>query len=247
MTAVQLGPQSHSYVRLYDQPEPKLKLTPRTIGAFTAVAMLYAGGGMLLNMAGIEFPIPTILDRTVVMETSTPETPAKPIERPITPTEVVRPKDDLTPITEVSDPVPPHAPLDMATGETAGPIFNDTTTDAGPIASGTAATPEPVAPAPAMIRSPAWLSRPTAAQLDRLYPDRAADRGLSGMVNLECRVTAQGTMSACVVLNETPLKLGFGEAALASTKYFRMSPLTVDGAPIEGAKVRIPMGFNIGE
>jgi periplasmic protein TonB len=69
---------------------------------------------------------------------------------------------------------------------------------------------------------------------------------------MECRVMAQGTVNNCVVLRESPTGYGFGDAALASTRYFKLNPRTVDGQAIEGAKVQIPtvhipMGFNLAE
>lgn len=97
-----------------------------------------------------------------------------------------------------------------------------------------------------MIRNPNWVAKPSAAQLGRIYPDRAAERGVSGSATLLCGVSASGTMVGCTVIDETPTGWRFGEAALAGSKFFRMSPRTVDGQAVEGAKVRIPIVFNIG-
>jgi periplasmic protein TonB len=98
-----------------------------------------------------------------------------------------------------------------------------------------------------VIRNPSWLQRPTARQVADLYPHIAAERGISGGATLMCEVIGTGAVRNCSVIDESPKGRGFGEAALASARLFKLNPRTVDGEAVEGAKVRIPLVFNLAD
>ena len=67
--------------------------------------------------------------------------------------------------------------------------------------------------------------------------------GLAGATELNCSVTKSGELSDCIVVKETPEGFGFGEAAIRMAPEFLMRPQSLDGSPVGGAKVTIPLRF----
>lgn len=111
---------------------------------------------------------------------------------------------------------------------------------AGPVlAQAPAATP---APGP-LITKPDWLRKPSGEDLANVWPAEASKKGVGGKATIACTVNISGTLRDCKVVSETPEGLGFGPAALMLSGSFQMKPQTVDGKPVAGAEVRIPLSF----
>lgn len=112
---------------------------------------------------------------------------------------------------------------------------------ADPQAGGAESSPPP---APPLITKAEWVSRPSAADMARVYPRVAMRKQISGQARLVCRLKADGRLTDCEATEETPAGMGFGEASLKLAAFFRMAPSDSAGPSLEGGTVMIPLVWN---
>ena len=115
-------------------------------------------------------------------------------------------------------------------------------------ADGPPTAPDPVRAVEATslpITTPEWLYRPSGADMARLLPPAAVREGVSGGARISCTVKADGRLTACTVLEETPPGFGYGKAAIRLSTYFRMKSLDRNGKPVAGGTVVIPLRWNL--
>lgn len=242
MMMIAAAGHGHERRALYEDTR---KPIPRWVWGAVGVSILaHAAGAVWLYNQRYDMPVepPVLIDESPiitmdrpweppVVQTEEPPAPPLPVHDPI----VVRD----TPVAPSPFQVPDE-PTTVPAGD--GPIRMDP--GPAPETPGTATDPTP--PTPPVIRNPQWIRQPTAAQMNRAYPERAAEDGIGGRAVLSCVVARGGNVGDCVIVSETPQDQGFGRAAMSLSRYFRLSPRTVDGQAVEGARVTIPLTFNIG-
>nr|QQZ50455.1 energy transducer TonB [Phenylobacterium glaciei] len=96
---------------------------------------------------------------------------------------------------------------------------------------------------PPRMSPPDWVARPDAEALADHYPGLARTLAIEGRATLSCTVDLKGRLQTCVSVAASPAGLGFDKAALAMSKLFAMQPKRVDGKPVAGGTVRIPIRF----
>lgn len=92
---------------------------------------------------------------------------------------------------------------------------------------------------------PDWSSRPSRSDLVRFYPAKALSLELDGTAVMRCHVGRTGGLSACAIMREAPQGAGFGNAALQMMPLFQMKPMGLNGRPVAGGIVRIPVRFKL--
>lgn len=96
-----------------------------------------------------------------------------------------------------------------------------------------------------LVTDPDWDRQPSAVDISRYFPDKAAKAGLSGKALIACRITVTGFLENCRLMDESPVGEDFGRAALrmAEKRLFHMKPMSLLGRPVDGQIVFIPVFF----
>lgn len=87
---------------------------------------------------------------------------------------------------------------------------------------------------------PVWARQPAPD-----YPSLAMQRGIEqGEVRLKCLVAAEGVLSECRILTESPAGVGFGQSALRSAERSRVG-IPEDGATVIGTVINFTIRFRV--
>ena len=243
MNALRLDPSERIFATFYE-PRARPRLTRKTLIAIGITAVAYGAIGFYFmsqkyEIAPFAKPVP---DGAITVESwrLTPPKPTPPVDKQVTARKTAAP-----PTTTTTLPIPPTetAPTEVMPTQIEQTIVTPPQATAEPGPTVIASPPT----TPGVIRNPVWISRPTPEQVGRLYPERAADRGITGTATLWCGIRANGSMTDCQVVDESPAGWRFGSAALSMAQYFKISPKTVDGKAVEGSRVRIPVVFSLPE
>jgi hypothetical protein len=90
------------------------------------------------------------------------------------------------------------------------------------------------------VDQPRFVERPTAAQVLAAYPHGAANLGASGHATIHCQIGDKGKLEHCAAVREFPAGLGFGTAAIALARYYRVDPASPGAA---SGELDLPMDF----
>lgn len=97
---------------------------------------------------------------------------------------------------------------------------------------------------PLTAKTPMWTALPTAAELQAVVPKTPGGPN-DIRVTLLCDVEDGGALTGCGVDREEPGGHGFGAAVLGLASKFRVELMSAEGMPTVGAKVRVPVRFDL--
>lgn len=105
--------------------------------------------------------------------------------------------------------------------------------------------PEMLDPTRRLVGKPVWAAMPSPRDFAGGYPEAATKAGVAtGRVVLLCDIAGGGRLDACAAQSEEPAGLGFADAALALSGGFQLRPWTIEGLPVVGGKVKVPIRYN---
>jgi hypothetical protein len=104
---------------------------------------------------------------------------------------------------------------------------------------------DPSLPDNRKLTKPRWVATLTSEGMATIYPAAAIKANtMTGQAAATCIVTAEGELSACEAVRETPAGLDFGAAAIQAAALMRMNPWTKEGDTLDGLKVTVPFQFS---
>lgn len=116
----------------------------------------------------------------------------------------------------------------------------------------TAVVQLPVAFVPEMLEAkepvvgkPNWAVLPTSEAISASLAKAPGAAG-GGRVAIKCAVEQTGSLSGCSVVREEPSGVGLGAAALSLVDDFRLSTWSMEGLPVVGGVVTIPIRYEFG-
>ncbi len=65
------------------------------------------------------------------------------------------------------------------------------------------------------------------------YPDEAMDKGVQGLADVDCKISPAGSVTSCILNEETPPGWGFGEKGLHLACFFKFKPAKHSETPRE--------------
>lgn len=103
----------------------------------------------------------------------------------------------------------------------------------------------PATPDTRKLTKPRWIRTLSPEGMADIYPQAAITAGVStGLGAVSCQVTAAGELTDCQATREEPAGLDFAAAAIKAAGVMRMNPWTLEGDPVEGLRIALPIRFN---
>ena len=92
-----------------------------------------------------------------------------------------------------------------------------------------------------MVDNPVWTAAPTFDDVAQAYPARAG--GVEGYAVVHCEVQHTGALGACQITKEAPERRGFGPAATALARKFRVDAAIATARPHDDLWVDVAVRF----
>jgi TonB family protein len=105
-------------------------------------------------------------------------------------------------------------------------------------------TPDMIDAKPGLQNNITWAALPAISDFQASFPK--SENGVNHVrVVMDCGVQKGGVLSDCAVESEDPAGQGYGAGALALTPKIRVGLLTGEGVPTVGARVRVPIRYEL--